>query len=259
MSQTTLTCFVTGASSGVGAAIAKHLARPGAKLILQARNAARLEEVAAGCRHAGAEVEISRGDLSDKDFLLQLAADLKEHPIDEAYLCAGVGDMRAPGSKVENTGATFAVASLNFTATATLAMAIADAMVTRGHGQIVMIGSVAGAFALAIAPTYSASKAGLRIFAESLGDGLAADGVGVTHIALGFVDTPMSQQLDCWKPGMLTPEVAAARIVAAARKNRPSVSIPAWFGPVQWLGSLAPTILRRFIVTRLGVVQNPRG
>jgi short-subunit dehydrogenase len=258
MSQNTLTCFVTGASSGVGAAIARHLARPGTKLVLQARNAVRLEEVADACRRSGAAVEIACGDLSDKDALLQLTADIGGHLIDEAYLCAGLGDMRAPGRKVEDAAATFAVASVNFTAAVTLATVIADAMVTRGRGQIVMIGSVAGAFALAMAPTYSASKAGLRIFAESLGDGLAAHNIGVTHIALGFVDTPMSQRLDCWKPGMLTPETAARRIVDAARKNRRSVSIPAWFGPVQWVGRLAPA-LRRSIFARLGVAQSPRG
>jgi len=121
-----------------------------------------------------------------------------------------------------------------------------------------MIGSVAGAFALAMAPTYSASKSGLRIFAESLGDGLAIHGIGVTHIALGFVDTPMSRRLECWKPGMLTPETAARCIVDAARKNCRSVSIPTWFGPVQWVGRLVPPILRRGIFARLGVAQSPR-
>jgi short-subunit dehydrogenase len=257
MSQTTFAYFVTGASSGVGAAIAKQLARRGTKLILQARNATRLEQIAEACRHSGAEVETRCGDLSDKDSLLQLAAALGTTAIEEAYLCAGVGDMRAPGRKVEDVSATFAVANLNFTATATLATAIATAMVARGSGQIVMIGSVAGAFALAMAPAYSASKAGLRIFAEALGDGLAAEGVSVTHIALGFVDTPMSQRLDCWKPGMLTPEAAAARIIDAARAKRRSVSIPAWFGPVIWVGGLVPPALRRHLFARLDVAQSP--
>jgi short-subunit dehydrogenase len=247
------------ASSGVGAAIAKRLSRPQAKLILQGRNEARLEEVAGACRRSGAAVETYGGDLSDKTILLQLAADLVNHPIDEAYLCAGIGDMRAPGRKVESIDSTFAVANLNFTATATLATALADAMVTRGGGQIVMIGSVAGAFALAMAPSYSASKAGLRIFAEALGDGLTAEGVGVTHIVLGFVDTPMSQRLDCWKPGMLTPEAAAARIIDAARAKRRSVAIPAWFGAAIWIGGLMPAALRRQIFANLDVAQSSPG
>ena len=258
MAQNMRTCFVTGASSGVGAAIAGHLAQPGTTLILQARNAARLAEVGDACRRAGATIEIACGDLSDNDALLRFAADVGGRSIDEAYLCAGLGEMRAPGRKVEDARATFAVASVNFTATVTLATAIANAMEVRGRGQIVMIGSVAGAFALAMAPTYSASKAGLKIFAESLGNGLAAHGVGVTHVALGFVDTPMSQRLECWKPGMLTPETAARRIVEAARKNSRSVSIPAWFGPVQWVGRIVPPVLLRGIVARLSVAQNPR-
>jgi short-subunit dehydrogenase len=258
MSEKMLTSIVTGASSGVGAALARHLARPGTRLILQGRNAARLEDVAEACRRAGAEVEIMRGDLSDRDALMRLVAELGGLPIEEAYLCAGVGDMRGPGKKVENSHAAFAVASVNFTAAATLATAIAQGMLARGSGRIVLIGSVAGAFALAMAPTYSASKAGVRIFAEALGDGLARHGVGVTHIALGFVDTPMSRRLACWKPGMLAPEAAARRIVAAARRNRRSVSIPAWFGPVQWAGRLVPAALRRAIFARLDVAQNPR-
>lgn len=235
------------------------MARPGTKLVLQARNRVRLEQVADVCRRSGAAVEIACGDLSDKERLLQLAADIGGRPIDEAYLCAGLGDMRPPGRKVEDPCATFAVANVNFTAAVTLATAIADAMVPRRCGRIVMIGSVAGAFALAMAPTYSASKSGLRMFAESLGDGLARDGVGVTHIALGFVDTPMSRRLTCWKPGMLTPEEAARRIVGAAHRNCRSVSIPAWFGSVRWLGGLIPPVLRRGILARLSVTQSPPG
>ena len=251
--------LVTGASSGVGAALARHLAGPGTRLILQGRDAARLEDVAAACRRAGAATEIAQGDLSDKDILMRLAAELGGEPIAEAYLCAGVGDMLGPGRTVENAHATFAVASVNFTAAATLATAIAEGMLARGGGRIVLVGSIAGAFALAMAPTYSASKAGLRIFAEALGDGLARHGVSVTHIALGFVDTPMSRRLTCWKPGMLTPDDAAARIVAAARRNRRSISIPAWFGPVQWAGRLVPAPLRRAIFARVDVAQRPRG
>ena len=125
-------------------------------------------------------------------------------------------------------------------------------------GRIVLVGSVAGAFALPMAPTYSASKAGLRIFAEALGDGLANKGIAVTHIALGFVDTPMSQCLACWKPGMLTPEAAASRIVEAARRNRRSVSIPGWFGPVLAAAGLVPRVLRREIFARFSVDQKPR-
>ena len=249
------TFLVTGASSGLGAALARHLARPGTRLLLQGRDIARLDTVAEACRNSQADAEILPGDLSDSETLKRLADDLGGRTIDEAYLCAGVGDMRAPGKKIENSHATFAVASVNFTATTTLATAVAGAMLRQEHGRIVLIGSVAGAFALALAPAYSASKAGLRIFAEALGDGLAADGIIVTHIALGFVDTPMSQRLDCWKPGMLTAEAAASRIVEAARRDRRGVSIPAWFGPVQVAGRLIPPALRRRLIARLSVDQ----
>jgi short-subunit dehydrogenase len=257
MPDNSLTCLVTGASSGVGAALARQLAGRGTSLVLQGRDAARLEQVAAACRGAEATVEIVRGDLAEKDALLQLADDFRDRPIGEAYLCAGVGDMRGPGQKLERPHATLAVASVNFSAAATLATAVAEGMLARGGGRIVLIGSVAGAFGLPMAPTYSASKAGLRIFAEGLGDGLAAHGISVTHIALGFVDTPMSQRLDCWKPGMLTPETAARRIIEAARRNRRSVAIPAWFGPLQWATGLVPPILRREVFIRLSVGQKP--
>jgi short-subunit dehydrogenase len=258
MSDSDLVVFVTGASSGLGAALAQRLAKPGVKLVLQGRDTARLEATAQACRQAGAETEILQGDLADSAELTQLVDKIGETRLDEAYLCAGIGDMLRPGERIEKPQSTFAVASVNFTAAATLATSAAQGMLAQGRGRIVLVGSVAGAFALPMAPTYSASKAGLRIFAEALGDGLADKGVAVTYIALGFVDTPMSQRLTCWKPGMLRPEEAAGRIIEAARRNRRSVSIPAWFGPVLAAAGLVPSPLRRFVMARLDVDQDGR-
>ena len=101
------------------------------------------------------------------------------------------------------------------------ANAIAAAMAGRGRGQIVLIGSIAESFPLPMAPTYAATKAGLRMFAEALGIRLAKHGVGVTLVSPGFIDTAMSRQVTEPKPFLMSADKAAAIIARGIARARP--------------------------------------
>ena len=196
-SMSNQTILITGASGGIGSALARAYARPGVTLLLWGRDGARLEEIAAACRACGARCIVESLDLRDiRAQVARLAAANSATPIDLAIFNAGLGGMVPDNAAAETPEASRAVAEVNFVAPVTGANALAAAMAARGHGQIVLIGSIAESFPLPMAPTYAAAKAGLRMFADALGIRLARHGVTVTLVSPGFIDTAMSRQVD---------------------------------------------------------------
>ena len=107
-----------------------------------------------------------------------------------------------------------------------MARQLAPAMQRRGRGQLVFISSLAAWHGLPVTPSYSASKAGIKAYAEALRGGLASDGVGVTLVMPGYVDSAMARAMPGPKPFMCPPERAARRIARAIDANRPRVSFP---------------------------------
>src|SRR5690606_29565261 len=130
--------LITGASGGLGGALARHYARPGARLSLWGQDAARLERTADACRAAGATAAIRALDITDIDAALAaIADDDAANPIDLALLSSGRGDIRAADDIVEDARLVATLASVNFTAPAAMAAALAGRMATRGRGGIV--------------------------------------------------------------------------------------------------------------------------
>jgi len=126
----------------------------------------------------------------------------------------------------------------------------------RGGGQIVLIGSVAAFAPLPYAAAYVGSKAGLLQFGRALRLNMAKHKVGVTIVSAGFIDTPMSQRLECPKPLMLSAAAAAAAIVRAAAANKGHVVLP-WPWQALRLAGFLPLPILSFIFDRLGVGQQP--
>jgi short-subunit dehydrogenase len=246
------TILITGASGGLGAALARAHASPDAVLLLSGRDTDRLQAVAASCRARGAAVELYPIDLMDTAALAgRLAAIDRASPIDIAILNAGLGGETAAADVVEPATRALEVATVNFAATVVAATALAAPMAARRRGQIVLIGSVAAFFPLPMAPTYAASKAGLRSFAEGLGLRLERHGVAVTLIAPGFVDTAMSRVLKGPKPFMIDADEAARRIRALiARRVRHAV-LPRRFLVIRALYLALPPALRRAVMRRV--------
>lgn len=244
--------LITGASSGLGAALARRYAHPDRHLLLWGRDHARLEATADECRRRGANVDLDLLDLRDVTVSAQrLAAADARTPIALAIFNAGVGGVAPPGRAVEAPERVHEIATVNFTAAVVGASAIAERMRSRGRGHIVLIGSIAESFPLPMAPTYAGTKAGLAMFAEALGLRLRPSGVAVTLVSLGFVDTPMSRQVPSPKPFLLDADRAAA-IIARRIERRPRRIVVPWpFALIRTTARFLPHALTRLVLQRL--------
>ena len=237
--------LVTGASSGLGAALALHYAVPGRALILWGRDCQRLEAVAARCREAGAQVAVRSLDLSDSAAAIAaIEQDDDAGAIDLALLVAGMGDTRAPGDLVEDAAQVAGLGLVNFVAAAALAAALAARMVRRGEGRIVLVGSAAGFHALPFAAAYAGSKAGIAHFAQALRLGVKQYGVGVTLASPGFIDTASGRKSPGPRPFALQASEAAARIARAAARGQAHAIFPWPFIAMRWIDRLLPRALR---------------
>lgn len=245
------TILITGASSGLGAALSRHYAQAGTRLVLWGRDAARLEAVAAACRERGALVEPRLLDLTDVELTIRCLQDTDQTaPIDLAIFNAGIGGIASPDEPIEPPERSLAIATVNFTSAVVGATTIGDRMRQRGRGQIAIIGSVAEAFPLPMAPTYSGTKAGLLMFAQALDIRLRDHGVAVTLVSPGFVDTPMSRGLDNRKPFLIDVDEAATLIAARIASKARHAIIPWQMALLCRVCRLLPRSIIRWVLHR---------
>jgi short-subunit dehydrogenase len=237
--------LITGASGGLGAALAAHYAAPDRMLLLWGRDPARLEAVACSCRTAGAMASTRSLDFCDTTRMLAaLAEEMAAGAIDLALLAAGTGDTQASGDLVENPEQVAATVMVNFVATSALAAALAERMGRHGGGGIVLVGSAAAFHALPFAAAYAGSKAGLARFAHALRLGVQRYAVRVTLVSPGFIDTAAGRRNAGPRPFLLQPADAAARIARAAAQGRGHVIFPWPFVVMRWIDWLLPSPLR---------------
>jgi short-subunit dehydrogenase len=232
--------------------VARLYAAPGVHLSLWGRNNERLEGVAAQCRGKGAIVETLILDLQDVH-AIETHIDRIEakRPIDIAIFNAGLGGVTPQGRLVEHARRAFEVATTNFTAAAMGASTIAEHMVKRGAGQIVLISSVAESIPLPMSPTYAGSKAGLKMFAESLRLRVRRHGVSVTLASPGFVDTPMSRKVEAHKPFMITADAAAKILHRNISRRRKDFAFPWTYAVIRRLFLWLPRGVQRAIAGNL--------
>jgi short-subunit dehydrogenase len=244
--------LVTGASGGLGGALARRCAGPGVHLSLWVRVADRLSAVAQACRAAGASAEIRSLDITDIEATLAaLAAGDEAQPVDLAFLASGRGDVRAPGDRVEDAALVASLGTVNFTAPAAMAAALAGRMAARGRGGVVLVGSAAAFHALPFAAAYCGSKAGLARFAEALRTGVRRQGVTVTLVSPGFIDTAAGRGVPGPKPLLMPPDAAAARIVRAGERGKAHAVMPWPFVLLRLLDRLLPSPLRERVLLSL--------
>jgi short-subunit dehydrogenase len=246
------TILITGASSGIGAALARAYAAGGVTLLLWGRDETRLNQVAAQCAALGASTAIQAFDLRDAaGFAARLAAADSASPIAVAIFNAGLGGTAPEDAFAEDPRTVQAIAEVNFVAPLTGASVIADAMARRGTGHIVLVGSIAESFPLPVAPTYAATKAGLRMFAQSLEIRMAKHGVKVTLISPGFIDTPMSRSVTEPKPFLMSADTAAHIIVRRLAAGARTIVVPWQFAVIRAFTALLPRALLRLILARV--------
>lgn len=243
--------LITGASSGIGAALARLFAVPGNHLILCGRDVARLGEVERQCADRKASVESERFDLSDSDKLISILETIDDRtPLDLAIFNAGLGGTVPRSQLTQSPRSTREMAGVNFVSPVIGANLLADRMAARGRGHIVFVGSIAESFPLPMAPTYAASKAGLALFSEALRLRLRGSGVTITLVSPGFVDTPMSRSLSEPRPFLISADKAAAIIHAKVERGSHRIVVPWQFAVIRALAAWLPRGLVRAVLAR---------
>lgn len=234
--------LITGASSGIGAALARLYALEGVGLALGGRDAGRLAAVADDCRAAGAEVGEAIVDVTDSGAMASWIAEADgRRPIDLVIANAGISAGTADGlERPEQLRAIFAV---NVDGAFNTVLPLLPAMCRRGRGQIALMSSLASFRGFPGASAYSASKAALRVWGEGLRGELSRTGITVSVVCPGFVVSPLTADNPYPMP-MLMPAEQAARIIRhGLAKGRARIAFPLPMYVAAWLlGALPPAL-----------------
>ena len=240
---------ITGASSGIGRAVALNYARPHVILGLIGRSAERLEQVAGECRSLGAEVSIGTIDVRDRSKLAQwLAAFDALHPIDLLMANAGVLVRTTPGAgDIEPPDEAYALMETNVLGVLNTVQPLIPRMVERKRGQIAIVASVAAFNPVPHSASYCSSKAAVMNYGLALRPGLAAHGVRLSVICSGFVETPMISEIKGPKPFNMSVEKAARLIRQGLEKNRGLIAFPFLFATMSRIDGLWPEFIRKWV------------
>ncbi|WP_082725002.1 SDR family NAD(P)-dependent oxidoreductase [Burkholderia sp. NRF60-BP8] len=246
---------VTGASSGIGLALALDYAAPGVVLGLVARDEARLNACEAACRERGATVVAGRVDVRNA---LQLEAWLHRfddaYPIDLLIANAGTASTLASSSDWEALDRTVTVNDTNFYGTLHAVLPVVERMRERKCGQIAMVSSIAALRGMAISPAYCASKAAIKAYGDSVRPLLARDGIVMSIVLPGFVKTSMSEVFPGDKPFIWSADKAARHIRAGLAAKRAEIAFPAMLAVGMRLLNFLPAWIADAILSRLSYV-----
>lgn len=243
---------ITGASGGLGAALAGLYAGPGAALGLIGRDRARLDAVAGAAQAAGAKTIPGYLDVGDAAALGEwMRAFDAAHPIDLVIANAGISRGTAADGTPEGLADFTDQIRVNLLGAANTIEPILPAMRKRRHGQIALISSIAGFRGLPYSPGYCASKAGMRAYGEALRAALRPDGIAVSVVAPGFFETEMVRQFRGDKPFLLSLARAAELTKHGIDARRSRIVFPEILGLGVRITDLLPawigdSILRRF-------------
>jgi short-subunit dehydrogenase len=239
---------ITGASSGIGKALALRYARSDASLGLLGRHKERLEAVAEECRALGAEVASGVIDVRSRDELKQWMLDFdRAAPVDLVIANAGVMAGTPPGGEIEPSDAAYALIETNVLGLLNTVQPLLPAMMARRRGQIALVSSISGLTPVADSPSYSASKAAVLYYGLSLRDLLRPHGIGVSVICPGYISTPMTEREHGPKPFIMPVEQAAEIIARGVASNQGTLVIPRFFGTMTRITGLMPERIRRWI------------
>jgi short-subunit dehydrogenase len=232
--------LVTGASSGIGAAVAHELSRRGARVALAARRVDRLEAAAQAIRSAGGDAIAIPTDLADSSQVARLARCTIEEfgRIDVLVNNAGASwSKRFAASTPEEIAR---LVEVNLLGAMVLTRAALPGMLERRHGAIITVGSIASR--VAMEPIYSATKFGLRGFSLALRRQLAGTGVSVSLVTPGNIRTEMTSGVGGRLP---EPAFVASTVADLVLSPKREVILPRKHYVLLWLDQLLPRIADR--------------
>jgi short-subunit dehydrogenase len=248
-----LTALVSGASSGIGRALAQRLAAEGASVALVARRAGELEKLAAQIREGGGKALALPCDVADPDQVAQCSAQALDHfgGIDLLVNNAGYGHHRRfldwDLADMER------VMRVNYLGALYLTKALLPQMVERGRGWLVFMASVAGRIASPEEAAYAASKFAMVGLAEALSLEVEDAGVHVLTVCPGVIRTPFfdDEALERMPPvsrrRMVEPEALIDAIFKALARGKREITFPRGIAPAYVIQALAPELMRRLV------------
>ncbi len=234
------TVLITGASSGIGRALALLYAAPDVTLLLAGRNAPRLDEVAALCRQKGATVETCAIDVTDRAaFEQKILGWDEQHPVDLVIANAGVSggtSMDAAQSEAQLRE----IINVNLIGTFNTVNPLLPHLRARKQGQIALMSSMAGFRGMPNAPAYSVSKVAVRAYGDALRPLLKPDGITVSIIFPGFIKTPLTDVNTFPMPFLMDVDTAAAIIKRGLDAGKITIAFPWQMHIFCWLLGVMP-------------------
>ncbi len=231
---------ITGASSGIGEALALDYARPGVALALTGRDSARLEAVAEACRAKGATVAAGAIDVVDREALASWMTAIDDsHPIDLVIANAGIS-IDKDNSSLDDFSIIRKTLDVNVGGVLNTVEPVLSRMIARKRGQIAVVSSLAGFIGLPYSASYNASKAAVRVWGESIRYVLRKDGIGVSVVCPGFVTTRLTADAPFPMPFLMTSQRASAIIRKGLAANRARIAFPLGTKAAVWLGQVLP-------------------
>lgn len=231
---------ITGASSGIGEALALDFADAGIALALSGRDGPRLQAVAQACRNKGAVVDARQIDVADRE---ALAAWLLEfdtaYPVDLVVANAGIS-IDKDNSSLDDFSVIRKTLDVNVGGVLNTVEPLLARMIARKRGQIGIVSSLASFIGLPYSASYNASKAAVRVWGESIRYVLKKDRVGISVICPGFVVSRMTAQAPFKMPFLMSAERASKIIRRGLGHNKARIAFPVGTKAAVWLGSLLP-------------------
>lgn len=244
--------LITGASSGIGEALALCYAAPDVTLYLSGRNEERLMDVVRQCRDQGAQAEGRVVDVTDRAGMAGWIADAEARsPLDLVIANAGISGGtagRMTGEPIEQARFIFDV---NVTGVLNTIEAALPPMIARKRGQVAIISSLSAFRGWPGAPAYSASKGAVRFYGEALRGSLKRTGVRVNVICPGFIKSRMTAANDFPMPFLMAADRAASRIRRGLEADKGRIAFPFPVHFFSWAVSVLPDRLAHAILTRL--------
>lgn len=244
--------LITGASSGIGEALAWHYAAPGVFLGLSGRDEERLLSVAEMCRRKGAEVDVAVLDVTNRGMMEDWIVELDSlHTLDLVIANAGISGGTGGVMSGEPMTQARAIFDVNLTGVLNTIEPILPRMLKRRKGQIALISSMAGFRGFPSAPAYSASKGAVRFYGEALRGSLKDAGVEINVVCPGFVRSRMTDANKFRMPLLMEAGKAAEIIANGLNQNRGRIVFPLPTHLASWFVSILPDWLAQIILTRL--------
>lgn len=232
---------ITGASSGLGQALAQHYAAPEVRLSLSGRDAVRLAEAAQICRNKGAEVFAQVLEVTDREAMsCWLTESDAAVPVDMVVANAGISGGTGGMFEGETEEQVRRIFDVNLNGVLNTVQPLIPLMQARRNGQIVIMSSLAGYRGWPGAPAYCGSKAAVKVYGESLRGALRNSGVKVNVVCPGFVRSRMTAVNDFPMPFMLEADEAARMIVRGLDRNKGRISFPRVVVFFVWLFAILP-------------------